>query len=206
MKFLSVVALIVMLVGCGNKSSSPIPQPSSETYDQFLVRTEGVNCAQITAHDIGAPIPDCKKMHDAFDRGRTNLINKGFPQAATMLKMSGVSFWQTQQVWNPNEVFPRMKDLGAMAEFLPLENTIFFAFEECIQHEVQHWGLLLLDGQEMRMPDAIALPKDADQANWDHIWQIACHDTSDDRFGDGTSLSVSGRAGCVEPYSRPPKP
>lgn len=205
MKRLLLLSLFV-LASCAHRvvvaaPAVPVPSLVPETYDQFMFRTEGVDCPTVTVHDVGAPVPDCKKMHDAFDRGRTNLVNKGFPLAATLLKMSGVNFWQTQLVWNETEAFPRMKDLGAMAEYLSFANSIFFAFEECIEHEVQHWGLLLMDGQEARTPEAIALLKDADQSQWGYIWQVPCHNTSDDRFGDGTSLSISGRAGCVQPYS-----
>ncbi len=193
----SLACLLLLLPSCSHNVL--VPQP--ETYSQFMVRTEGVDCAAVTAHDTGAPVPDCVKLHDAFARGRA-LVAAKYPEAVNV-KMGPVNFWQTQLMWNAGEAFPRMKGNGAMAQTITWASTIQYAFEESVEHEAVHWIMFQIRPDLMRTAEAIA--KDADQAGFDRIYQITCHLTSDDPFGiPGTSISVSGRAGCISvAYSGP---
>lgn len=165
----------------------------------MLHRTEGVTCDDLTRHDDGAPVPDCKKVYGAWVRGRDRVV-KEFPEAIDV-KMSTVTFWQTKVYFNPDEQFPRMLNVGAMAETLWYADDIIYAFEETIEHEATHWIMYLINGTEHRTQAAIDLPRDVDQVMWQYLKEIACHNTSDDPFGDGFSMSKSGRAGCIRMYN-----
>jgi hypothetical protein len=186
--------------------SVPVVVPAPETPCEMILRTEGVSCATLAAgHDVGAPTPDTIKMYNAFVRGR-NRVALLYPAAAN-IKMNALNFWQTAVHWNPGEAFPRMPD-GAMAITLVGIN-IQFAFEQCIEHETTHALIWLLDPGKVRTQAAIDDPADADQKalGFDHIYQITCHLTVDDPIvDDGPSLSVSGRAGCVQAYDGPVNP
>ncbi len=197
----------LLLTACA-KHVAVVPPVPVETYDQFLVRTEGVDCPTLTAHDLDAPIPDCHKMVDAIKRGRVLAAQKFGAAAVNAIKMSSTNFWQTQVVWNANENFPRMKDLGAMAETFEY-GYIFYAFPETLEHEWVHRVYMLLEGNVPRTQTALDAPQDADQKAYGFTYErsITCHKTTDDPIIDQRpSLSSSGRAGCENPYSGPPKP
>ncbi len=67
--------------------------------------------------------------------------------------------------------------------------------------------MFLTEGEVARTPAAIAAPQDADQAIYPFHKDITCHATTDDDvINEGPSLSSSGRAHCVQPYSGPPAP
>ncbi len=195
---------LLVLTAChGSSVPAPIPVPSPETPCAMILRTEGVSCTTLqSGADVGAPIPDPVNMYNSFVRGRARAALL-YPTAAN-IKMSSLNFWQTQIAWNPGEAFPRMASgpaIGAMGETVLMIN-IFFAFPECIEHETVHSMVDMLDPTLMRTASASALAVDADQAIYDHVWQITCHLTSDDPIINAApSLSSSGRAGCVQPYS-----
>ncbi len=216
-KLTYLLLVTLLLLGCGGSGNNSVtipvpvvvPPAPVETYDQFLKRTEGVTCAVITAHDMNAPIPDCHKIVDAINRGRVLATQKFGTAAVAAVKLSSISFWQTQLVWNANEGFPRIKDIGSMAETLVVGNSIMYAFEETIEHEWVHWVYFVLEGNVPRTQSAIDAQQDADQKANGYIYEkdITCHKTTDDPIVDArVSLSVSGRAGCINPYSGPSNP
>lgn len=188
------ILLILPLLAC-HKSVLITPP---ETFEAMVLRTEGITCSDLTAHEDGAPQNTCQQVYDPLVRGRVRAV--ALYPAAKDIKLSAFSYWQTKQVWNDTEPFPRM-NTGAMA--LTSNTQIQYAFPETLEHEIVHGIVFLLDGQKMRTQEAIDNPKDADQkANgFIHFHDITCHNTSDDPFGDGTSVSSSGRASCMRPYS-----
>lgn len=206
----SLLTLILVVVAAAGGAAFALvrkkSQAPAETFEQMLQRTEGVTIAGLTGHDSAVDAPDPKKLYDAFVRGR-NRVAKLYPQA-TSIQMSALTFFRTALMWNAGESFPRMANgpaAGAIAD-TAMGTFIYYAFEEAVEHETVHALMCIVDGAQKRTPAAIDNPKDADQAGNTNVWQIACHNTSDDPFGGGLSISVSGRAGCILPYSGPPKP
>lgn len=202
--------LLLILAGCAHKT--PVQPP--ETFEQFLLRTEGATCAQLTGYDestgpySGVPKPDCETNARVLMDGRA-LAKTVYPDADTV-KLSQITPLQTQLSWNTSEPFPRMAS-GALPGAMAITDSvtcsyIWYAFPATLRHEMTHVVGCLLDRFHRRTEEAIHLAKDADQADRQFIYEINCHNTSDDRFGDGTSISRSGRAGCVPPYSGPKNP
>ena len=195
--------LLFLLTSCGHNVvvNPPAPPPPPETYDQFLMRTESTTCAQLTWKLAEAPDPDCHKIVEALTRGR-NRATRLYPEAANF-RFGSIFLWQTPIVWNTREVFPRIASgfgVGAAAVTYPCI-TIYYAFEDTLEHEIIHTIVCSLDGGWMRTQEALDDPRDADQKDFKYIWDITCHNTSDDPFGDGTSISISGRASCIESYT-----
>src|ERR1051326_5390691 len=88
------VLLILLLASC-TPARVPVPPPA-ETPEQRLIRTEGVSCADISAHAEG-DAPDCQQLVAAFDRGRKRVLRL-YPQAESV-KMSAVAFYRPTRYW-----------------------------------------------------------------------------------------------------------
>lgn len=196
MKCLIFLSLLTL---CACARSIPVVPPTL-TFDQQLFIDEGIHCPDLMLHDADAPMPDCETVVAALRRGRTDAAT--FYPRAVDVKLNVVSLYATKQVWSAAEDFPRMP-LGPMA--LTLGTSIQYAFPEALEHEFVHVVATLLDGQRRRTDEAIMNPLDADQLALGFVFfkDITCHNTTDDPFGHGLSLSASGRAGCIRPYAGP---
>ena len=194
-KLIFYVGLPIVLLssmGCAKPRTQPPP-----TFTQIL-QAEGVTEQQITERVADcAPAPNARKIYQAFVRGRDRVATL-YPEAK-FLSMNIISFAQTCLSWNEGEEFPRIRGHGAMG--FSQGTVIFYAFEEVIEHEVAHVLVFLLDNRE-RTWEAINAPGDEDQAEYLFLYQIVCHNTTDDPFA-GSNISISGRAGCSRPYSSP---
>lgn len=194
------LALLLLLAGCAHK----VPVQPPESFAAMLFRTEGVHCADITAHDEQSPVPDCRRIYDAWLLGRARVV-KVYPQAAAVT-MAQVWFYRPKLYWVTEKPYPLISLSGDGMNLVrgvtspagPVQ--ISFSYPEVIQHEATHAIIRIVDGGKLRTPEAINAPQDADQSGATLLFQVSCHSTSDDVFGDGPP---GNRASCAGVYAGP---
>lgn len=196
-----IVALVLLLSTCSNGGSPP--PPPVETFEQMLLRTEGVTCADVTYHDYW-PVPDCRKINAAWDAGRKRVVLV-YPEAA-QIQMSAVTFYRPKLTHRPDRPYPLIADVPGNPRGLTyMEGGILitYAHEEIIEHETVHALTYLLDGMKVREPAAIQQDMGGYFAS-DFLYRpfswylIACHGTPDDPFGE-----AGNRTSCTQPFSGP---
>jgi len=204
--------LLLILAGCnGNPAPAPPPPPVTipdpvpvETFEQRLIRTEGVSCAEITAAHSGEP-PSCERIVAAWERGKARVAAL-YPAAANV-RMSAFWFYRPELVYHESKPYPLIYDYlnpdGTPHEYkrgdfsTAVVPQMLFSYPEVVEHEAVHALTWLLDGQRIRTPEAIA----ADQGGvtvfgLPYYWYlITCHGTPDDPFGE-----PGNRGSCTQPY------
>ncbi len=204
---LAAAAIVAFLLSHKKKPSiAAIPLP--ETFEQMLLRTEGVTVSDISgdASENANQTPvNPKLVHAAFVRGRNRVI-KVYPAAADV-KMSQIIFYRPKIYFNidPTKPYPLINEApeglppvwirGVTSPAGPV--FVQYAYEQCIEHETTHAIVRILDPSRLRTPEAINNPADTDQKDSQYFFQITCHDTSDDLMGDGPP---GNRTSCALPY------
>ncbi len=197
------LTVILLFAGCARQQTNPPGWYVTETYDQALYRTEGVTCVALTGHADGGE-PDCQKIVEAWQRGRARVA--AIWPAAANIKMSQATFFRPKLYRVPEKPYPLIADgidplTGEVTEYVrgltyeasPGGPMIVYSYPEVIEHESTHTIVYLLVGYKPR--DAAAV---SDQTlgythqSWPYFFDITCHGTIDDPFGEpGSAVSCS---------------
>ena len=206
MKTLSIAIILLFLASCGSGANVPIPPVNP--LDASLA-AEGVTCADLTSHEDG-DTPDCSKIVSAALKGRQDAL-KVYPNAGS-IKLSQVTFFRPHTYWT-DRPYPLINiDVPSNPPHYvraityataPTKPFISYGSEETLEHEMIHAIVFLLDGSRERTQAAITdqTPGYNQQPDAKLFYEITCHGTIDDPFGDPGDWD-----GCIGPYTGPPKP
>jgi hypothetical protein len=118
--------------GCGK--SVPVPPP--ETFDQMLMRTEGVTCQQLVEHAEGEA-PSCEMIVAEFTRARDRVA--ALEPAARTHKMREFLFFRPERLMNSERGVPLIC-IGQCVQgyYEPALLAIMYAHERVVRCEALH--------------------------------------------------------------------
>lgn len=197
---------ILLLASCAALKTKPV-----ETYDQMLVRTEKLQqgCIDLTYHDDSLlPDPDCRRIVDAWNRGRNDMA-RVYPEALNV-KLGDIAIIRPRLQWFPNKPYPLLQDRPDHPRAYSYTSPyplIMYAVEESIEHEAHHMIGAIVTHGALRTPEAMV-----DRGGYTvedivgaggvlPLWFIFCHGTVDDPFGQPGIVN-----GCSLPYDGPANP
>lgn len=190
------VLFVLILVVAACRHRTPVQPPPAETFEEMLFRTEYTHCEVIIAHAEGEA-PNCRLLYEAFTRGRKR-VTALYPQAAE-IKMSAVTIYRPKRLWVEDVEYPLIEEVPSQPRgvFYPDPPFIQYSYEAVVEHEAVHFLLWILQPDRTREPAMIlADPGDANNIMaW--FWQIGCHGTPDDPFGQR-----GNRASCVASFRK----
>lgn len=203
------------LTGCGSKHvDARPPQLAAETFCDMVYRTEGLTCEQLAAADTsdGTPAPDPREIYDQWNQARQDVAR--INAAALNVRMDVVWPYRPKLYWIDGKAYPLVSKTGLASDPQYVRATVNdtvpalvqYAWPELLRHEFIHIIARIVFGQERRTAEAIA--EDPGQEWYDgppfeYLWQVTCHNTPDDPFGEGPARK---RDGCIGPYAGPVKP
>lgn len=139
---LPLVALLAFS-GCRNRPARVLSPPEPmETFEQMLLRTEGVDCNYVTSHADGER-PSCRGIYDQFDRARQHYAT--VDARAREIRMAQFSYYRPSGVEVSGDA-PRIaygNGQWVQGYFFP-PSLIVYAHERVVYCEALHGIALAL--------------------------------------------------------------